>query len=731
MSAALRVTQAFASLQDGRAAEAEAICTDVLRQQPQHADALHLLGIVALQRGDPHTGIERLRASIRVNPNNPFVHCNLGNALCEVKEQRAALECYGRSLQLAPTYAGAHYSRGNALMDLKQHAEALASFERAIATQPNFAEAYNNRGNALLALGEPRRALDSFRQAVHARPQFVLAMGNCARVLTDLTQYTEALPLYNHLLALNPDDVEALYGRGTAWRSLRRHAEALADFARALRLAPDSVDILYRKAEALRDLGRYVEAAESFARVLQLAPHRDFALGNLLHARLQTCDWRGYAENVEHSVRAVAEGRRVYLPGPFFAVADSAVAQMQCAQIFAAHRHPVSAPAPWTGETYSHEKIRVAYVSADFREHPVSALLVGVLEQHDRRRFEIYGISLVPAQDSCLGRRVRAAFDRFLDVSATTDLDVATLLRELQIDIAVDLMGLTGGGRPGIFTHRPAPVQVSYLGYTGTTASPDLDYLIADAVVVPPTEQGSYSERVVYLPDCYQPSDDKRAVAPATPTRVACGLPERGFVFCCFNTHYKISPLLFAVWMRLLTAVPDSVLWLSEGSPEGMRNLRTASLEHEVTPERLIFAPRIAATEEHLARYRLADLFLDTLPFNAHATASEALWVGLPVLTCRGGSFVGRVAASLLTAIGLPELIAADLEEYQTQALRLATTPALLEALRGRLHSNRTTHALFDTPRYTRHLEEAFSIMLDQRRRGESASGVRVSAQPD
>jgi predicted O-linked N-acetylglucosamine transferase (SPINDLY family) len=545
-----------------------------------------------------------------------------------------------------------------------------------------------------------------------------------------LDREKDALNSYDRAVSLKPDDVEALYGRGTALRLHKRYSEALDDFERALTSAPNSVDILYRKAEALRDLHRSAEAADTFAQVLRLAPERDFALGNLLHARLQVCDWTDYDQNVEAALQAVDAGKRVYLPGPFFSVAPSAKVQWQCAQIFAARKQRVERSARWTGETYSHDKIRVAYVSADFREHPVSVLLVGVLEHHDRRRFEVTGIALSIEQKSPLGQRVKTAFDRFIDVSGKTDPEVAALLRKLEIDIVVDLMGLTGSGRPGIFEHRPAPLQVSYLGYTGTTASPDLDYVIADTIVIPPAAQRYYTEQAVYMPECYQPSDGKRGIAAATPTRGECGLPQQGFVFCCFNTHYKISPSFFAVWMRLLRSVPGSVLWLSAGLPEAVRNLGSAALQHDVAPERLVFAPRLGDTEQHLARYGLADLFLDTLPFNAHATASDALWAGVPVLTCRGASFAGRVAASLLTAMGLPELITASLEEYQAEALKLATTPTLLSDLRARVLNNRSTHALFATARYTAHLEMAFSTMLDRCRRGELPSGFTVLPLP-
>jgi protein O-GlcNAc transferase len=764
MSVAATFAQALNSLQRGRAAQAGALCAEVLRQQPQHADALHLLGVLALQQGKPADGIQWLRKSVHANPRHALAHCNLGNALRDAGQPSAAVESYRQALSLAPNFAGACFGMGNAYMDLRFVEDALRSFDQAIALQPNYAEAHNNRGNALEALGRIDDALRSFRRALEYRPHFDLALDNCAKVLLQSDQCEEALVVLNRLLSLQPTDaethcrlgqclmrldrtgealtsfdraialkkdyVEALYGRGVALRMAKRHREALHDFERASKVMPESVDILYRKAEALRDLSRPAEAALAFARVLELQPQRNYALGNLMHARLQICDWTDYEVNVERAVEAVAAGKRAYLPGAFLSISHSADLQRRCAELFAQPFEPAARPVLWNGEIYAHDRIRVAYISADFHEHPVSVLLVGVLEHHDRRRFEIAGLSLAPEDGSPLGCRIKEAFDRFDDVSRMTDAQIARLMREREIDIAVDLMGLSGGGRPAIYSYRAAPVQVSFLGFPGTTALPGMDYLIGDNVVIPPTEQRHYTEHVTYLPEGYQPGDANRPIGGAIPTRAECGLPHEGLVFCCFNTHYKISPMFFAAWMRLLRSVPESVLWLSAGLPAARDNLRRAAAQRGVAPERLIFAPRLPSAEDHLARYRLADLFLDTSPFNAHATASDALWAGVPVITCLGGTFAGRVAASLLTAIGASELITQTLDEYEALAVRLATTPTLLDELRCRLSRNRGTHPLFDTGRYCRHLEAAYSTMWLKMQRHEQPVGFAVAALP-
>jgi len=789
------LAQAVDHFHHGREEQAAALCRELIRAQPRDAQALHLLGVIALKQDDNEAGIAFLHRSLAAEPDQPFACCNLGNALQEIGHADAALGYYQRALELMPDFAGALYNQGNALATLDRTAEALASFDRALALEPDHADAHNNRGNVLLKLGRAEEALASYRHALVARPDFPLALGNCARALRALGRPQEALVIYDRLLGAQPDDVEALLERGAtllelgrfvdalgsldravvvqphaaaAWyhratahlslgefghalpdyeealrlepdlpealigraralRGLRRSAEALADLERAAQLNPGSADTLYLRAVVLRELSRPEEAAVGFARVLELAPHYEYALGNLLQVRLQSCDWTDYAASAERLTRAVSEGERVCLPGPFISVARTAAEQLECTRSFIADKHATPRAPLWTGERYRHGRIRVAYVSADFREHPVAQLLAGVLEQHDRERFETMAISLRAAPRSPFVTRLQRACNHFIDVSTRRDQEVATLLRELEIDIAVDLMGFSGNARTAIFTHRPAPVQVSYLGYVATMALPCIDYIIADRIAVPEAERGCYTEKVVYLPDTYLPGDDTRTIA-ATPTRAECGLPERGLVFCCFNTHYKINPDCFAVWMRLLAATPGSVLWLAGGTSVVESNLRAAAAGAGITGERLVFAPRLPAAAEHLARYRLADLFLDTLPFNAHATASDALWAGLPILTCQGGTFAGRVAASLLTAAGLAELVTASLEEYAAKALELAAAPARLAELRARLESNRATLPLFGTERYCRHLEMAYTLMWQRAERGEAAQHLAVAS---
>jgi predicted O-linked N-acetylglucosamine transferase (SPINDLY family) len=387
---------------------------------------------------------------------------------------------------------------------------------------------------------------------------------------------------------------------------------------------------------------------------------------------------------------------------------------------------PTSAESIWRGERYAHDRIRVAYVSADFRDHAVAHLLTGLFEHHDRVRFETIAIALGPDDRSEMRVRLQDAFERFVDVRGKTDLDVARLMRELEVDIAIDLTGHTSNARPALLSHRPAPIQVNYLGYSGTMGADHIDYIIGDRFIIPEHQQPQFSERVVYLPDTYFAYDSKQRISHNAPTRAEQGLPETGFVFCAFNGTFKLTPHVFDVWMRLLHAVEGSVLWLSQANIAAVRNLRRESETCGIDAARLIFAPRLERMEDHLARHRLGDLFLDTLPYNAHTTASDALWAGLPVLTCRGDTFAGRVAASLLNAVGLPELVTDNLADYEALALRLARDPILLGQIKAKLARNRDTYPLFDTARFARHIEAAYTTMWEIWQRGEPPNTFSV-----
>jgi len=401
--------------------------------------------------------------------------------------------------------------------------------------------------------------------------------------------------------------------------------------------------------------------------------------------------------------------------------------QLQAAKLCVQDRYLSAREPLWRGEKYAHDRIRLAYLSADFHDHATAWLMAGLFELHDRSRFETTALSYGPTVESEMRQRLQRSFDRFIDLREQTDHEVATLARRLEIDIAIDLKGFTQTARTNILALRPAPIQVSYMGYPGTMGAGYIDYILADRLVIPKDHRQWYSEKVVYLPDSYQANDSKRRIADRAPTRDEACLPQKGFVFCSFNAVYKITPEVFTIWMRLLGAIDGSVLWLIEESAAATDNLRREAAERGISGERLVFAPRID-NDAHLARHRLADLFLDTLPYNAHTTASDALWAGLPVLTCLGSTFAGRVAASLLTAVGLPELITTSLDEYEALALRLAREPELLSSFSSGLAKNRLTCPLFNTERHARHVEAAFTRMWEIHERGEAPRGFTIDA---
>jgi predicted O-linked N-acetylglucosamine transferase (SPINDLY family) len=745
--------------QAGHLPEAERLYQSVLQADPDNADALHLLGVIARQVGKSDISVQFIDRAIRKQPgnpdflnsrglalqaleghdealasfdkalagkpDNPGVLLNRGNALHELGRYEEALAGYEQALALQPDYAEALFSRGNALHQLDRYEEAITSHDRALALQPSHVRALFNRGTTLQKLQRYDDALASFEQALALQPQYVEALTRHGLVLQVLSRYDEAFASYEHALALKPDHAEAWFCRGIALQECARYDEALASFERALQIRPDYVEVLSSCGLTLAAMGRYAEAVKTYERLLQLDPDYDYALGFLLHFRLHLCDWTDYAESANRTTAGVRVGKNVAQPFAFLTASDSAQDQLLCSSRYIANKFPTSLAPLWQGERYCHDRIRIAYLSADLREHPASYLLAGVFERHNRARFETIAVSFGPDDGSEMRARLQGAFERFVDVRTKSDREIAQLLRDLEIDIAVDLMGFTRESRTGIFALRPAPIQVNF--FCPCTSGADyIDYIVIDQVVVPQQHRAYYAEQVVYLPDTFQANDSGRRVAAHAPTRAEAGLPEDGFVFCCFNNSYKFTPEVFDVWMRLLLKVAGSVLWLPQLNAQARDNLRREAASRGVDTERLLFAPRTRLMEDHLARYRLADLFLDTLPYNAQATASDALWAGLPVLTRLGGAFVGRVAASLLHAIGLPELITHSLEEYEALALKLATDPDLLAGIRTKLAHNRDTHPLFDTDRFRHHMEAAYSTMWERHQRGEPPAGFAV-----
>ena len=741
-SPAAQLQQAVTLLRQGQSSQAEALLRALQHHEAARFDALHLLGLLHLQRKDATEALRFLEQADQLRPGLAPLLNNMGIALRELGRPQDALACYERALASQPDYVEALVNRGNAQRELGQPEAALDSYASALARQPGHPQALHNQAVALRGLGRPQEALTAVRQALAGRPDYAEAQLTLGLLLHDLQQAGEALAAYDRALALRPDHAETLNARGSALEELQRPAEALACYDQALRLAPDLPDALANRANALEALhrmdeavqahdraiatrpgqagllanaaallarlGRHAEAAARYREALAADPEHPYAEGSLLHSLLHLCDWQDHAQSVQAIEQGVAAGRRVVLPFHFIAMSGQAALQRRCAETYAGDQHPerpaLTAP---RATPLPAGRLRLAYVSADLHDHATAHLMADVFEAHDRERFELWAFSIGPETGDPMQQRLRRAFDHFVDARQMGDRELAERMARAGIDIAIDLKGYTRDSRPDIFAWRPAPLQVNYLGYPGTMGAPFIDTLLADGVLVPPEDEAHYSEQVLRLPGSYQANNALAADSPAAaPSRAEAGLPAQGFAFSCFNNAWKLSPTVFDTWMRILAAVPGSVLWLLEDRPATSENLRREAAARGVDANRLVFAPRCGHAE-HLARQPLADLFLDTLPYGAHTTASDALREGVPVLTCRGTSFAGRVGASLLGALGLPELVAPDLAAYEATAIALAQQPERLAALRERLQTQRSASGLFDPLRFARDMEAA------------------------
>lgn len=703
--------------QAGRLAEAQAIYQDVLKTDPNEFNSLHLSGVIALQTGAREEGLALIDRAIAVNPGSAAAHNNRGNALKELRRFREALVSYERTLVLNPALADAHNNRGNVLLSLELPEKALASYDRALSLTPADAEIHNNRGNALMQLGRPAEALASYGQALVFKPSYAEALANRGNALLDLNRPTEALASYDQALALNPNHADAHNSRGNALKHLGRLPEALASYERALSLAPGNAEAHNNRANLLVVLKRLDEALASYGQALALKPDYPFLFGTYVHTKAKLCDWSGLTGDLDRLSAAISTSQRVAQPFAVLTLLDDPAAQKTAAQVYAAARYPARRTPDLFHARPAGQKIRVAYYSADFQNHALPYLMIELFEQHDKEKFEFFGISVGPDKQDEMRGRLTGAFNTFIEASRKNDREIAALSRELGIDIAVDLSGYTDGARTAIFAAGCAPVQVSYVCYIGTMGAPYIDYLLADKVAIPPESRPHFTENVVYLPDTFFVGDSRRKISDRVFTRAELKLPETGFVFCCFNAVHKILPATFDGWMRILKAVEGSVLWLVDENDTAKNNLKKEARARGVDDRRLVFAGRVPVAE-YLARFRVADLFLDTLPYNAHTTASDALWLGLPVLTLQGRAFAGRLASSLLMAARMPELVTTTQADYEARAIELATHPEKFRSVKARLLENRLATPVFDSRLTARRVEAAYAQMFARHQAG-------------
>lgn len=692
--------QAVTLHRSGNFAEAEQLYRAALAADPRDFTARHLLGVVLAQQGRGEDALGEIAKALTLRPDDADALLNHANILKTLGRGNEALAGFTRALAARPGWPQALNNRGTVLQSLSRFDEALADYDAALAAEPDYVEALNNRGSVLQDLKRPAEALAVYDRALRLAPHYAAAFNNRGSALLDLRRFGDALGCFDRALSLQPGDAQSFNNRGNALQGLMRYDEAVASYDRALALRPDYAEAQSNRGGALQQLKRHEEALDSFER----AGGQPHAFGGAAMAALNLCDWDRTARIGAQMPARIAAGEAVP-PWVLLGYSGDEALQLQCARNVIQTRFPQLPPA-MAATRYTHDKIRLAYISSDFVHHPVAAQIVQLIETHDRSRFEVLSISTGPDDGSAQRKRLMAAFDQFHDVKEQNPRAVAELVRQLEVDVLVDLNGHTQGDNFDVLAHRPAPVQTTWLGYAGTTGAPFIDYLIADRVVAPNPE--AFSEKLAYLPNCFFPTDTGCIIGTA-PSRAQAGLPDDGFVFCSFNNNWKFTAPVFAIWMRLLGQVPGSVLWLKKPGEAAAQNLKRAAEQNGIDPQRLVFAAG-APLAVHFARHALADLFLDTLPYNAHATACDALWAGLPVLTCAGTAYAGRVAASMLTAAGMPELVTENAAAYEKIALELARDSARLKGLREKLAGRNSP--LFDTPRFARDIEALFSEML-------------------
>ncbi len=700
----------------------------VIQPEMAAAQVNRAVALAAMGRTDDAlAGYDRLLA---MQPSNAVALNHRGLARRAMGRPAKALADYDRALSLKPDFADAMYNRGVALLDLERAADALAMFDAVAQAYRNNAELWNNRGVALWNLKRPDEALASYERALELEPGFAEAWGNRGLALRDVSRFEEARASFETVLTLEPGNAVAMNSHGNVLRDMKKFDEAIHSYGAAIQARPSYAEALINRGYTHWALKRYDAGTADVERALGLEPDYPYGRGEVLHARMYAADWHDFAARRAELVELVRAGKRAIQPFNFQAIAETAADAQACSRIWARDKYPQQVPArphdPSARRTEA--KIRIGYVSGEFRQQATALLMAGLYERHDRAKFEIIAIDSGTNDRSPMRARLENSFDRWIAITGLSDGQAADVIRDAGIDILVNLNGFFGEARMGVFARRPAPIQVNYLGFPATLGAPYIDYILADKVIIPEAEQHFYDEQVITLPGCYQANDDRGRPMAETPLRADAGLPRHGFVFCNFNSAYKLTPGTFDSWMRILSRVEGSVLWILESPAPFAANLRLQAEARGVAAERLIFAPDLP-TEQHLARLKLANLFLDGLPYNAHTTGSDALWAGVPLITRKGATFPGRVAASLLEAAGLGELVTESAAEFETLAVRLAKNPKDLEQVRTKLTVNRDTCALFDTDRFRKTIEAAYLEMWRRWLAGEKPRGFCVKAE--
>ncbi|MDZ4852575.1 MAG: tetratricopeptide repeat protein [Pirellulaceae bacterium] len=732
----VNLQRALKYFQAGELAESEKIYRRIVQINSQEPTALHMLGIIAFQRQEYGKAIEWITKAIFVSPSNADFYSNLGLVLQSHGQLESARNALARSLSLQPNSPEAQNNYGNVLKDLGDYHAAATAYQTAIQLQPQYAEAYSNLGVTLQKFGQLDDSVLVLQRAIQLQPSNAISHFNLGISFQKLGNVASCIQEFLQAIQLRPEYPEAYYSLGHAYMDSGKLDEAIVAFQRTIQLRPNHALAYSNLGMIHQDRDEFESAIASHRRALELSPDSAETLVALTSLLQQACQWedveRFAIEAIQAVDRTIATKAGDYAsPFSFLGLIEPTTAEQQfhCAQKWVQGtctiREQVARPVTESVARRPDRKIKLGYLSADFHSHATAWLMAEMLESHSRDRFEVFGYSFGPDDATPMRQRIITAFDCFREVRPLDFRKTAEQIAADGIDILVDLKGFTRHARTPIMAFRPAPIQVNYLGYPGTMGAEFIDYIIVDDYIVPPEQQAFYSERLVHLPGCYQVNDSQREISQSTPTRQACGLPEQGMVFCSFNNCYKFSPKMFDVWMTLLKNVPGSVLWLLESSRLAKENLSQEASKRAISTDRIVFAPKLPLAE-HLARHRLADLFLDSFPVNAHTTASDALQAGLPLVTLSGNTFISRVAGSLLRAVGLEKLIANSFEEYESLALRLAQQPAELSLVRTQLGELLVDCELFNGSKYAKKIELAYEKMWERYISGRSPEAFKI-----
>jgi len=679
----------------------------VLIIKPDFAELHNNLGVIYHGIGEIDSARHHLENAVRIMPEFVEAFNNLGNVYKELKQADRAIDCYKNAVAINPELADGYFNIGLVLQEQKQFDLAINSFEMAISIDPNYYDAHFNTANILQDLGQLDDAVQSYQKTLKIKQDNTEAHYELGLTFMQLGKLDASIESYENALSINPNYGDVHNSLGNIFNQLGQFEKALLSYENALSISPKNAEAYFNLGNLMLDLNQLDKAIANYEHALKLKPGIDCNFGNLVHTKMHLCSWDDFSDNLEELLEKINRNEKTISPFSLAALIDDAKIQLKNAQIFAKQKYPKNSALSKNYNYSTHKKIRIGYFSADFREHPVSYLSAELYELHNRSQFEIYAFSFGPDTQDVMNLRIKAGVDNFYDVHNMSYKDIALLSRSMEIDIAIDLGGFSANNRLEIFAITAAPIQINYFGYPGTMGADFFDYIVGDETLIPEDQKSNYAENIIYLPSCYMPQDNSKQISDKPITRQECNLPENSFVFCCFNNSYKITPKEFDIWMRLLNKVDGSVLWLLEANKLSVDNLKFEAEKRGVKADRLIFANKLAI-EEHLARQKLADLFLDTFNFNAHTTASDALWVGLPVLTKIGKGFSARVAGSLLTSMEVPELITTSEKEYEAKALDLAINPEKLLLIKKKLADKRSTAPLFDTETYTKNLEKAY-----------------------